>query len=223
MPRLRKCKLVTRDINGGETEVDVRFTETRVGGLSEGDLVNYIQEEENMQKSDYEEEKRQEIKNSLEENTFQFKDELCSSEDRFKEQTAWKDCMSLVSDIQNQIENDENYENRAVDVYVKQLEAVNERFGAYRKWKEDYKKYLQNKKVQQINRNNNAQRRTCSKEKNINSRLAPEPENNQTVYPDSPLFSQLIPQHNRYIVPKHMRNTRNQYYGIPHSSFSSWF
>ena len=33
-----------------------------------------------------------------------------------------------------------------IDVYAKILEAVNEMFGSYRKWKEDYKKYLQNKK-----------------------------------------------------------------------------
>jgi len=146
MPRLRKCKWIARDINGGETEVDVRFTETRVGGLSENDLVHCVQTEENMQKRDQEEEKRQEIKNSLEENTFQFKDELSSSGGGIKEQAAWKDCMSFVLDIQDQISNDENYENRAVDVYVKQLEAVNEKFEAYRKWKEDYKRYMQNKK-----------------------------------------------------------------------------
>merc|ERR1712018_968167 len=71
-PRIRKCKWIQRDINGGETEVDVRFKESRVGGLSEKDLIQYIQMEEKMQKSDLDEKKRQEIKNSLEENTFRF-------------------------------------------------------------------------------------------------------------------------------------------------------
>merc|ERR1712018_1059437 len=66
-----------------------------VGGLSEKDLVEYIHAEERMQKSDENEEKRQEIKNSLEENLFQFKDELTCSEDGIKGQKAWKECMQF--------------------------------------------------------------------------------------------------------------------------------
>merc|ERR1712018_178412 len=110
-PRLRKCKWIQRDINGGETEVDLRFSESRVGGLSENDLVQYIHAEERMQKSDENEEKRQEIKNSLEENLFQFKDELTCSEDGIKGQKAWKECMQFVSNIENQITNNKDYEN----------------------------------------------------------------------------------------------------------------
>merc|ERR1712227_1015818 len=46
-PRVRKCKWVQRDINNGEEkEVDVRFKESRVGGMSEKDLIHYIQAEE---------------------------------------------------------------------------------------------------------------------------------------------------------------------------------
>merc|ERR1711963_1018832 len=112
--------------------------------------------EEMMQKSDYEEERRQQIKNSLEENTFQFKDELSSTDERVKEQKAWNECMKFVSDLENQIMNDENYENLSTDTYIRQLEAINDKFGSYRKWSEDYLKYLQNKKVQQqINNENN--------------------------------------------------------------------
>jgi len=145
-PRLRKCKWIQRDINGGETEVDLRFSESRVSGLSENDLVQYIHAEERMQKSDEEEEKRQEIKNSLEENIFQFKDELTCSDDGIKGQKAWKECMQFVSNIENQITNYEDYENQSSEVFMKQLEGVNEKFASYRKWKGDYNKYMQNKK-----------------------------------------------------------------------------
>merc|ERR1712038_407118 len=148
-PRLRKCKWIQRDINGGETEVDLRFSESRVGGLSEKDLIEYIHAEERMQKSDENEEKRQEIKNSLEENVFQFKDELSCSEDGIKGQKAWKECMQFVSNMESQITNYEDYENQSADVFFKQLEGVNEKFASFRKWKEDYNKYRQNKKVQQ--------------------------------------------------------------------------
>merc|ERR1711936_1571801 len=123
-------------------EVDVRFKESR-GGLSEKDLVRYIQMEEMMQKSDLDEEKRQEIKNSLEENTFRFKDELISVEDPVKEQKAWKECMQFVSEMESQITNDENYEDRDTEIFIKQLEDVNEKHRAYIRWKEDYKKYMQ--------------------------------------------------------------------------------
>merc|ERR1712062_554369 len=175
-PRIRKCKWIQRDINGGETEVDVRFKESRVGGLSEKDLIRYIQTEEMMQKSDLDEEKRQEIKNSLEEytfrfkdelisveepvkeqkrqeiknsleeNTFRFKDELISVEEPVKEQKAWKECMHFVSEMESQITNDENYEDRDTEIFIKQLEDINEKHRAYIRWKEDYKKYMQNKK-----------------------------------------------------------------------------
>merc|ERR1719479_484319 len=219
MPRLRKCKWIKRGDNEEETEVDVRFTETRVGGLSERDLVDYIHTEENMQKSDYEEQKRQEIKNSLEENTYQFRDELSSGDDGIKEQKAWKDCMSFVSDIQNQIDNDEMYETRTEGAYVKLLEAVNEKFLAYRKWKEDYMKYLQNKKVQQINKNDSNRGFVRSRDRKNNSRVAPDYADSMSSLPSNPLFSPFFPSHQRHFIPEY----QNQYYYTPRSSFLSWF
>merc|ERR1711944_104309 len=162
--RIRKCKWIQRDVNNGEEkEVDVKFKESRVGGMSEKDLVHYIHTEERMQQSDFEEERRQQIKNSLEENTFQFKDELSSTDDRVKEQKAWNECMKFVSDLENQIINDEDYEYLPTETYIRQLEAINEKFGSYRKWNEDYLKYLQNKKVpQQINNENNDDNKSSS-------------------------------------------------------------
>merc|ERR1712213_191768 len=158
-PRVRKCKWVQRDMNNGE---------------------------EMMQKSDNEEERRQQIKNSLEENTFQFKDELSSSDERIKEQKAWNECMKFVSDLEDQIMNDEKYENLSTDTYIRQLDAINEKYGSYRKWNDDYLKYLQNKKVQQqINNENND---------NCND-------------PFSPLFSQSFPSHRQYIMPEYSQNT----------------
>jgi len=220
MPRLRRCKWIKRDDNEEETEVDVRFTETRVGGLSERDLVDYIHTEENMQRSDYEEQKRQEIKNSLEENTYQFRDELSSGDDGIKEQKAWKDCMSFVSDIQNQIDNDEMYETRTEGAYVKLLEAVNEKFLAYRKWKEDYMKYLQNKKVQQINKNDSNPGFVRSRDRKNNSRVAPDYADSMSSRPYSPLFSPFVPSHQRQFIPEYLGN---QYCYTPRSSFLSWF
>ena len=52
--------------------------------------------------------------------------------------------MKFVSELENQIMNDENYENLSTETYIRQLEAINEKFGSYRKWNEDYLKYLQN-------------------------------------------------------------------------------
>lgn len=226
-PRLRKCKWIQRDINGGETEVDLRFTESRVGGLSENDLVQYIHAEEKMQKSDEEEEKRQEIKNSLEENLFQFKDELTCSEDGTKGQKAWKECMQFVSNIENQITNYDDYENQSSDIFMKQLEGVNEKFTSYRKWKEDYKKYMQNKKVQQQinNTNYDNDRYTRKREPNIKSpRQAP----NHSAYnvasdPFSTIFSQSIPTHKQYNSPQYSGDNWTNYYCNPQSNFLNWF
>merc|ERR1712096_542295 len=128
----------------------IKFTETRVGGIARKELLKYIQEEECMGKSD-EEERRQELKNSLEEITFQFRDELSGSDANLQKENAWKDCWNDVQTLQRSIDNDEEYENWPADVYAKQLGDVKDRFEAYSKWKEDYKKYLGSKKVQQMN------------------------------------------------------------------------
>ena len=225
-PRIRKCKWVQRDINNGEEkEVDVRFKESRVGGMSEKDLIHYIQAEEMMQKSDNEEERRQQIKNSLEENTFQFKDELSSSDEKIKEQKAWNECMKFVSDLENQIMNDENYENLSTDTYIRQLEAINDKFGSYRKWSEDYLKYLQNKKVQQQinNENNDNCNRTHSRDTRRKShRLAPSSAYN-SYDPFSPLFSQSFPSHRQYIMPEYSQNTWGRNYCNPRTSFFDLF
>ena len=199
-PRIRKCKWIQRDINGGETEVDVRFKESRVGGLSEKDLIRYIQMEEMMQKSDLDEEKRQEIKNSLEENTFRFKDELTSVEEPVKEQKAWKECMHFVSEMESQITNDENYEDRDTEIFIKQLEDVNEKHRAYIRWKEDYKKYMQNKKKvpQQINSSNDYNKDTCKPRRS--PRLAPNSAYIQTSDPFDSLFYRPLSSHRRYNV-----------------------
>merc|ERR1719288_740315 len=150
-----------------------------------------------MQKSDNEEERRQQIKNSLEENTFQFKDELSSSDEEIKEQKAWNECMKFVSELENQIMNDENYENLSTDTYIRQLEAINEKFGSYRKWNDDYLKYLQNKKVQQqINNGNNdyCNRNHTRDTRKKSPRLAPSSAYN-SYDPFPPLFSQSFPSH----------------------------
>jgi len=225
-PRVRKCKWIQRDINGGETEVDVRFKESQLGGLPEKDLVHYIHTEEAMQRSDEEEEKRQEIKNSLEETTFQFKDELSCSDDGIKGQKAWKECMQFVSEIEDRITNDDNYENLATDVFIKQFEAINEKFGSYRKWKEDYHKYLQNKKVQQqqINSNNDIHNDNTKRASHKSSRQrAPNSAYNLNSDPFSPIFSRSFSPRNQYIFPEYSGDNWNNCYYTPQSSFFNWF
>jgi len=225
-PRVRKCKWIQRDINNGEEkEVDIRFKESRVGGMPEKDLIHYIHTEENMQRSDNEEERRQQIKNSLEENTFQFKDELSSSDERIRDQKAWNDCMKFVSDLENQIMNDENYENLSTESYIRQLEAINEKFGSYRKWNEDYLKYLQNKKVQQqINNENNDYNESTPKKETLRKspRLAPNSANS-SYDPFSTPFSQPFPGNRQYIMPEYSRNHWGRNYCSPRSSFFDWF
>merc|ERR1712020_397413 len=203
-PRIRKCKWIQRDINGGETEVDVRFKESRVGGLSEKDLIRYIQMEEMMQKSDLDEEKRQEIKNSLEENTFRFKDELISVEESVKEQKAWKECMYFVSEMESQITNDENYEDRDTEIFIKQLEDINEKHRAYIRWKEDYKKY------------------TCKPRRS--PRLAPNSAYNQTSDPFDSLFYQPLSSQKRYnVFSEDPRNGWHSNFYAPSNTFFNFF
>merc|ERR1712018_737219 len=195
-PRVRKCKWLQRDINGGETEVDVRFKESQLGGLSEKDLVHYIHTEEAMQRSDEEEEKRQEIKNSLEETTFQFKDELSCSDDGIKGQKAWKECMQFVSEIEDRITN------------------------------EDYHKYLQNKKVQQQQINNNDDNDNSTNKRDNHKRYrqrAPNSAYNLNSDPFSPLFSRSFPPRNQYIFPEYSGDHWNNCYYTPRSSFFDWF
>jgi len=225
-PRVRKCKWIQRDMNNGEEkEVDVKFKESRVGGMSEKDLVHYIHTEERMQQSDYEEERRQQIKNSLEENTFQFKDELSSTDDRVKEQKAWNECMKFVSDLENQIINDENYEYLPTETYIRQLEAINEKFGSYRKWNEDYLKYLHNKKVQQqINNENNCNINTSPNREA--RRKSPRLATNSAYSsydPFSSLFSQSFSGNRQYVMPEYSRNNWGRNYCSPRSGFFDWF
>ena len=128
--------------------------------------------------------------------------------------------MSFVSDIQNQIDNDEMYETRTEGAYVKLLEGVNEKFLAYRKWKEDYMKHMQNKKVQQINKNDSNPGFVRSRDRKNNSRVAPDYADSMSSHSYSPLFSQFVPSHRRQFIPEYMGN---QYYYTPRSSFLSWF
>merc|ERR1711944_171248 len=158
--------------------------------MSEKDLVHYIHTEERMQQSDYEEERRQQIKNSLEENTFQFKDELSSTDDRVKEQKA-----------------------------------INERFGSYRKWNEDYLKYLHNKKVQQqINNENNCNINTSPNREA--RRKSPRLETNSAYSSYDPFSSLLSPPfsgNRQYVMPEYSRNNWGRNYCSPRSGFFDWF
>jgi len=217
-PRVRKCKWIQRDVNNGEEkEVDVKFKESRVGGMSEKDLVHYIHTEERMQQSDYEEERRQQIKNSLEENTFQFKDELSSTDDRVKEQKAWNECMKFVSDLENQIINDENYEYLPTETYIRQLEAINEKFGSYRKWNEDYLKYLHNKKVQQqINNENDCNINTSPNREA--RRKSPRLATNSAYSSYDPFSSLLSPPfsgNRQFVMPEYSQNNWGRNYCSP--------
>merc|ERR1712018_353419 len=137
--------------------------------------------------------------------------------DGIKGQKAWKECMQFVS----------NNENQSSDVFMKQLEGVNEKFASYRKWKVDYNKYMQNKKVQQQinNTNHDNDRYTTKRETNSKSpRQAP----NHSAYnvasdPFSSIFSHSIPTQKQYIYPQYSRDNWNTSYCNPRSSFLNWF
>jgi len=98
------------------------------------------------------------------------------------------------------ITNDENYEDRDTEIFMKQLEDINEKHRAYIRWKEDYKKYMQNKKKvpQQINSNNDYYKDTCKPRRS--PRLAPNSAYNQTSDPFDSLFYRPLSSQKRYNV-----------------------
>jgi len=108
--------------------------------------------------------------------------------------------MHFVSEMESQITNDENYEERDTEIFIKQLEDVNEKHRAYIRWKEDYKKYMQNKKKvpQQINSGNDYYKDTCKPRRS--PRLAPDSANIQTPDPFDSIFYRPVSSHKRYNV-----------------------
>ena len=121
--------------------------------------------------------------------------------------------------------NDENYENLSTETYIRQLEAINERFGSYRKWNEDYLKYLHNKKVQQqINNENDCNINTSPNReaRRKSPRLAP-----NSVYrsydPFSSLLSPPFSGNRQFVMPEYSQNNWGRNYCSPRSGFFNWF
>ena len=148
-----------------------------------------------------------------------FRDELSSGENGIKEQAAWRDCMSLVTDLQNHIANDENYENWTADVYENKLKCVHDKFGAYQKWKEDYRKYRENKKVRQINETDSHYGFVGNKGAKSSSRLRVDTKSNHTFPFHAPIYSNFMPFNSRYKLSDNLGASGNSWYGLEPSFY----
>ena len=101
---------------------------------------------------------------------------------------------------------------------------VNEKHRAYIRWKEDYKKYMQNKKKvpQQINSSNDYNKDTCKPRRS--PRLAPNSAYDQTSDPFDSLFYRPLSSHNRYnVFSEDPGNSWHSKYYAPSNTFFNFF
>jgi molecular chaperone DnaK (HSP70) len=145
--RLRSALLVhpakrVRYEDAQTRERQVKFTETRFGGLPEQTLQVLTDEEGKMHACDVQERLREETKNNLEEFTFSFRDELADLDPVVKQEEAWSIVVQYVQDVCSHFESD-RYENSEVEYFRGQLEEVQKKKAVFMVWLQKFNKKLE--------------------------------------------------------------------------------
>merc|ERR1711963_1124031 len=108
---------------------DLKFTESRVGGLTHQQLLQSRREERRLMEQDRAEIQRQDVKNQLEEAVNAFRSVL--SESDAQHQKVVDEASAFVQDSQDKIDNDEGYPDWSVEQYQSLLRQVEERSEVY--------------------------------------------------------------------------------------------
>jgi len=108
---------------------ELKFTESRVGGLTHQQLSQSRREERRLMQQDRAEIQRQDVKNQLEEAVNAFRSVL--SESDAQHQKVVDEASAFVQDSQDKIDNDEGYPDWSVEQYQSLLRQVEERSEVY--------------------------------------------------------------------------------------------
>lgn len=127
--RMKKGRLGLYSCNliGGQ---EVKYVESRVGGLSHQQLSECQKEERRLMEQDKAEVHRQDVKNQLEEAVNMFRGVL-SDDSSADHQKVVKEASAFVQDSQDKIDTDEGYPDWSVDEYQSLLRQVEERSRTY--------------------------------------------------------------------------------------------
>jgi len=123
-------------------ERPIKFSEARVGGLSDQTISVLTEEERKMLSCDVKEKLREEMKNNLEESTFSFRDELSDLCPAVQREEAWSIVVQFVQEVCSDFET-ESYENSEVEYFRNRLEEVKKKKAVFMIWLQKFNQKME--------------------------------------------------------------------------------
>merc|ERR1712004_175721 len=120
--------------------VELRFTETSLGGLPSEVVTKLREEEERMQQEDTKEVARQEAKNMLEEQLYKYRAAVVAEADQLEKEQAFQQIKEYFDQTENWLY--EEGEDAPQQTYEGILKSFHDKMGVFQMWKS---KYLQMK------------------------------------------------------------------------------
>jgi len=146
MIKLDKVHLLTKEENkrrrtsesdGMETSmVDLKFTETRLGGLPGEVVTNLVAAEGTMMQQDITEVARQEAKNMLEEQLYKYRAQVVEDAGQIEQEEAFKQIKEYFDQTENWLY--EEGEDAPKQTYEGILKSFHEKMNVYQMWKAKY-------------------------------------------------------------------------------------
>merc|ERR1719318_463837 len=151
MIKLEKVQLLTKEAskrrrtsegdNSAEgSMVELRFTETSLGGFPSEVVTKLREEEEKMQQEDTKEIARQEAKNMLEEQLYKYRATVVAEADQLEKEQAYQQIKEYFDQTENWLY--EEGEDAPQQTYEGILKSFHDKMGVFQMWKS---KYLQMK------------------------------------------------------------------------------
>jgi len=151
MIKMEKVQLLTKEAskrrrtsegdNSAEgSMVELRFTETSLGGFPVEVLTKLREEEEKMQQEDTKEVARQEAKNMLEEQLYKYRAAVVAEADQLEKEQAFQQIKEYFDQTENWLY--EEGEDAPQQTYESILKSFHDKMGVFQMWKS---KYLQMK------------------------------------------------------------------------------
>merc|ERR1711902_312125 len=151
MIKLEKVQLLTKEAskrrrtsegdNSAEgSMVELRFTETSLGGFPSEVVTKLREEEEKMQQEDTKEVARQEAKNMLEEQLYKYRAAVVAEADQLEKEQAFRQIKEYFDQTENWLY--EEGEDAPQQTYEGILKSFHDKMGVFQMWKS---KYLQMK------------------------------------------------------------------------------
>merc|ERR1712018_777471 len=151
MIKMEKVQLLTKEAskrrrtsegdNSAEgSMVELRFTETSLGGFPSEVVTKLREEEEKMQQEDTKEVARQEAKNMLEEQLYKYRAAVVAEADQLEKEQAFQQIKEYFDQTENWLY--EEGEDAPQQTYEGILKSFHDKMGVFQMWKS---KYLQMK------------------------------------------------------------------------------